>query len=62
MILGESMENKTLVLFCTYKITPAIMSEFAKMQNCGVECVLGINNSNHIVQDEDMRGGGDYTD
>lgn len=55
------MSNKTLALFCTYKITPAIMSEFAKMQNCSVECVLGINNSNHIVQDDMCGGGGHNT-
>ena len=45
-------DNKTLVLFATYKITAGIMSEFKKMQNCGVECVLGINNTYQAVEDD----------
>lgn len=52
-MLGKNETNsKTLVLFCTYKITAGIMSEFKKMQNCGVQCVLGINNTYQAVDDD----------
>ena len=47
-----SANTRTLVLFATYKISQAILSEFEKMQNCGVECILGIHNTCGAVEDD----------
>lgn len=37
--------KKTIAIFRTHEINEAIISEFAKMQNCGVDTLLLINNS-----------------
>ncbi|WP_232364898.1 hypothetical protein [Campylobacter aviculae] len=44
--------NKTLAMLNTYRITPAIISEFKKMQNSGVECVLIVNNTYNAIEDD----------
>ena len=41
--------SRTLLTFNTYKITPAIISEFEKMQKSGLDCVLVVNNEYGII-------------
>ncbi|WP_300702730.1 hypothetical protein [uncultured Campylobacter sp.] len=44
--------QKTLAIMRTHKINEAIISEFAKMQNCGVDTLLLINNSYGAVEND----------
>ncbi|MBX7545842.1 hypothetical protein, partial [Helicobacter turcicus] len=46
------MKAKHFVLFATYKVTPSIISEFKKMQDCGVKCVLGVHNTYGALEDD----------
>ena len=44
--------KQTLAIMRTHKINYAIVSEFEKMQNCGVDTLLLINNSYGAVEDD----------
>ncbi|WP_300704102.1 hypothetical protein [uncultured Campylobacter sp.] len=44
--------KQTLAIMRTHKINYAIVSEFEKMQNCGVDTLLLINNSYGAVEND----------
>ncbi|WP_281526693.1 hypothetical protein, partial [Campylobacter avium] len=44
--------QKTICFLRTHKINEAIISEFTKMQNCGVDCAIILDNTNNIVDDD----------
>ena len=48
--------KQTLAIMRTHKINYAIVSEFEKMQNCGVDTLLLINNSYGKMSDYLLRG------